>query len=462
MMTMNNNNNNNNNSNNHNQQGVVDDDANSNLAAASIDIGGIESVEWKKKKKACAPGSSSAAMVCCSTTTNILMILALAALVIAIIAIALALSVTRPEQQATAVSLTPEKTPNYLFAGTGQWTTSKPSMPYSKSDFPAVNYDTALVIMPGGYDANGEVLSSVLLYDTIREVYNETAFPEMPRKRFRHAATIVDDTLFVLGGFNASTDEAEPLACVDTLNLRTRVWTACSTTLNVARGDVCAASTIDGTIVVAGGYGLGYETLTSTETLARNAGEWKVRTNMPEPRGDTACAAIGQSFYVVGGFYDPTGTWQAASFSRDTFRYDVTSNQWDRRAATTHSSGDKAVVALPKSETRPMGRLLAIGGETHARGEVTQIPIHAVEEYLPEVDTWVPRAPMPTARFRFGAVVSGSKSEGGAGEAVHVFGGHVLCSTGWFNNWEDMDCMEKSLATQEVLYQESHPAVFIA
>lgn len=400
-------------------------------------------------------------------TRNLAVMLAMSTLV-SIVALAVAVAaLAAPDKTgganapegSLAIKNTPQTKSTYLFAGAGDWS-AKPPLPEARSDFPAVAYGDSHVIIPGGYDSAGTVLDSVLMYDAMLEKYN-TTLPKMPRPRFRHGTAVVDDTLFVLGGFDSPSDDAEPLACVDALDLTTLAWTPCVSQLNVPRGDVCAAATVDGTIVVAGGYGAAYKTLKSTETLSPGSTTWAMRADMPAPRGDTACAALGNAFYLVGGYYDPSATWAPKSFHKTTFRFDAARNSWSTLAATTHASGDKAVVALPANDARPMGRLLAIGGETHARGEVTQVPIHAVEEYLPEVDTWVARAPIPTARFRFGAAVTGTTADGGAGEAVHAFGGHVVCSTGWFGDWGDPDCTNRALLSHEATYAVAHPVAFL-
>ena len=83
----------------------------------------------------------------------------------------------------------------------------------------------------------------------------------------------------------------------------------------------------------------------------------------------------------------------------------------------------------------------------------TQVAQHAVEQYHPKHDTWVEKAPIPTARFRFGAAVVGT--------SVHAFGGHLLCSTGWFGDWGNTDCPDRALDSQEVLFQLDHPDVWL-
>ena len=97
--------------------------------------------------------------------------------------------------------------------------------------------------------------------------------------------------------------------------------------------------------------------------------------------------------------------------------------------------------------------LLRIGGEGHARGEVTQIAQHPVEQFFPEHNTWITKASIPTARFRFAAAA--------VGDFVHAFGGHVLCETGWNGDWGNPDCATKTLDSHQVLMDVTHPDVWI-
>ena len=53
--------------------------------------------------------------------------------------------------------------------------------------------------------------------------------------------------------------------------------------------------------------------------------------------------------------------------------------------------GDKAAVTLSD------GSIVVVGGETFADQYTTQIAMHTVEQYYPKHDTWVAKAPIPTA-----------------------------------------------------------------
>ena len=63
------------------------------------------------------------------------------------------------------------------------------------------------------------------------------------------------------------------------------------------------------THVHAGGYSANFsQTLSSTEVYDPNTRTWAPGVDMPTPRGDLMCDAMGDVFVVLGGFYDPTNT----------------------------------------------------------------------------------------------------------------------------------------------------------
>ena len=73
--------------------------------------------------------------------------------------------------------------------------------------------------------------------------------------------------------------------------------------------------------------------------------------------------------YVAGGYYDATAQFAAEAFHQTLFALDTTAAtpQWEERAAAPVPRGDGALVAMGS------GRLLLIGGETHARNERTKV-----------------------------------------------------------------------------------------
>mmetsp|Transcript_42536 Transcript_42536/g.51665 ORF Transcript_42536/g.51665 Transcript_42536/m.51665 type:complete len:461 (+) Transcript_42536:207-1589(+) len=327
-----------------------------------------------------------------------------------------------------------------LFAGSGFWT-DKPNMPSARSDFQSVTVGDKVYLI-GGLDSNGVTLDSLVEYDTVLERY--TSLPSMPKTRHRFGAALLNKEIYVIGGFESSSSPG-PEKCMLVYNIGTKEWREGACT-EVPHGDTCAAE-LGGHVYVIGGYGVDYETLDVVEKYDPSTERWSRVESLPDPRGDVGCASMGGSLYLIGGYYSPT--WDPDSFQNTNYKYDPTTNQWTKMADIPTARGDKAVVVLPNN------RLLVIGGETHARGEVTQIPVHKVEMYYPEHDVWVEKASIPSARFRFTAASAGKDS------IVYAFGGHVLCETGWNNDYDNPDCPNKALASVQAFYDLEHPDIFL-
>ena len=118
---------------------------------------------------------------------------------------------------------------------------------------------------------------------------------------------------------------------------------------------------------------------------------------------------------------------------------------WAEKAKMPSSRGDKAAVTMSD------GSIIVVGGETHAREQQSQVAAHPVEQYYPAHDTWVAKASIPTARFRFGAAV--------VDDIVYAIGGHRVCETDW--STFASDCAEKTLDSVEALLDVAHPDIWV-
>lgn len=73
--------------------------------------------------------------------------------------------------------------------------------------------------------------------------------------------------------------------------------------------------------------------------------------------------------YVAGGFYDATGAFAPDSYQQSLYALDTKEEtpKWRQRATIPVARGDAALIAIRD------GRLMLIGGETHARGKRTSV-----------------------------------------------------------------------------------------
>ncbi len=331
-----------------------------------------------------------------------------------------------------------------LYRGAGEWA-EKASMPEALSDVAAVACQGKVYLL-GGHRSGGSVSARVLVFDPFFETYeNVTSLPE---PRYRHGAACVNATdgsfnLYVVGGYNSTSngDSGVPTASTYRYNSLTRVWTPAGD-LHIARGDPAVAA-VGATVFVAGGYGQDYDMThsgTSLEVLDTAAASpaWATGPAMATSRGDARAAVVGTILYAIGG-WGGHGAFIAA-----VERFDTARGEWATVAPLTRARGDAAVATLQG------GRVVVAGGETGTLrpcdaapeqqcSDATQVPLHSVELYDPQTNTWTDLAPLPTARFRFDAAASDG--------VLFVFGGHRTANV--------------ELSSVDALYLIDHPSLFV-
>ena len=336
-----------------------------------------------------------------------------------------------------------------LYAGSGQWT-SKTVLPVNLSDYQAVSHKTHVYVIGGqkgcisSDTCAGTVVNTVYQYDTKLDKYTTKA--AMPAVRFRYASAVVGDKIYIIGGLTADT----PTGMLKTTLIYDITNDSWSTGPDMAAGrsDTCAAVVGSKIYVVAGYQSIDpINVLDTVEVLDTAAASpaWTSAPSLPAKRGDITCASSGGKVYAIGGYYDPTGTWKPTAFHDTMFEFTPGAAAWAEKAKMPSSRGDKAAVTMSD------GSIIVVGGETHAREEQSQIAAHPVEQYYPAHDTWVPKASIPTARFRFGAAQ--------VDDIVYAMGGHRVCETNW--DTYASDCARKTLDSVEALLDVAHPDIWV-
>jgi N-acetylneuraminic acid mutarotase len=342
-----------------------------------------------------------------------------------------------------------------FFEGTGSWA-AKEDLPAGTSDFVAVTVGDKIYLI-GGQDVNGASMTVVREYDPVIDDYNSTK-AALSVGRMRYGAAAVGTKIYVIGGLAVD----DPFGDVNASNIQTPHTTfiydtatdtwAVGPQLITGRSDLCAFAV--GTKVYAvGGYTDFLSTLDSVEVLDTSASSpaWAAAPSLPEARGDVTCAAAGGKGYAIGGFYDPTGTFaDLDQFTEHVFELDVAGGAaaWTNKSSMPVAVGDKAAAALPD------GSIVVIGGETHRNDATeTQTATHTSLQYYPAHDTWVKKAPLPTARFRFAAATD-------ADGYVHAFGGHTHCMVTNYTHWAT-DCAAQALVSHEIMFDVVHPDLWI-
>ena len=341
-----------------------------------------------------------------------------------------------------------------LYAGSGQWT-SKTVLPVTLSDYQAVSHKTHVYVIGGqkgcvsSDTCAGTVVNTVYQYDTKLDKYTTKAAITdngVAAIRYRYASAVVGDKIYIIGGLTADT----PTGMLKTTLIYDITNDSWSTGPNMATGrsDTCAAVVGSKIYVVAGYQSIDpINVLDTVEVLDTAAASpaWTTAPSLPAKRGDITCASSGGKVYAIGGYYDPTGTWKPGAFHDTMFEFTPGAAAWVEKAKMPSSRGDKAAVTMSD------GSIIVVGGETHAREEQNQIAAHPVEQYYPAHDTWVPKASIPTARFRFGAAQ--------VDDIVYAMGGHRVCETNW--DTYASDCARKTLDSVEALLDVAHPDIWV-
>ena len=337
-----------------------------------------------------------------------------------------------------------------FFEGTGSWA-AKEDLPAPTSDFVAVTVGEKIYLI-GGLDVTEAITTVVREYDPVIDEYNSSK-AALPIGRTRYGAAAVGTKIYVVGGLDEDEhydDQGVPHTTYiyDTVD---DTWDV-GPELITGRSDHCVFAV--GTKVYAvGGYTDSYATLDSVEVLDTSASSpaWAAAPSLPEARGDVTCAAAGGKGYAIGGFYDPSGAFAPDLFMEHVFELDVAGGAaaWTNKTSMPVAVGDKAATALPD------GSIVVVGGETHRNNaSATQTATHTSLQYFPAHDTWVKKAPLPTARFRFAAATD-------ADGYVHAFGGHTHCEVISVEPVYTTNCAPQALKSHEVLFDVVHPDLWI-
>jgi len=318
----------------------------------------------------------------------------------------------------------------------------------------------------------------VTTFDSIFETFNATAVPPMPTPLYRFAATAVTTlpppptttgpqplsanvrafkaVLVTAGGISSLTGSSSPNVHVLSIDVdpavpgRASVTKAASVSSWVAAPSLpvelsdFALAPVKGGVMAVGGYDASFNAQRAAYFLAVDpatgavASGWTSLPEMSGPRGDIAAVsdATGDHVMVLGGW---GGSGSDLAFRATVESYDVDDRKWVTLAPLPFARGDKAAALVH-------GHVVAVGGEITSglrapcqydptqTCDVNEVPVHDVEALLfdfassgSRVHTttqtpWVPKAPYPSARFRFAAA--------SAHGVLFTFGGHGLGADG--------------------------------
>ncbi|MEZ4450372.1 MAG: kelch repeat-containing protein [Nannocystaceae bacterium] len=204
------------------------------------------------------------------------------------------------------------------------------------------------------------------------------------------AAVAIDRRIFVIGGFDTTTNI--PSDRVMVFDLDRGEWSE-STPLPAPRGGH-AAAVLDGEIHVLGG-GNQRSTLADHDVFDPTAGAWRPRAPLPRSEGSPAAVVHRGVLHAIGGRSGP------ADFGA-VDRYDAAADRW--------TEGPPIPPRATVGAALVCGELHVFGGESQARRATLDEALRLVDDAR-----WEPIPAMPTARaFARAAIFDGD---------VHVVGG---------------------------------------
>ena len=244
-----------------------------------------------------------------------------------------------------------------------------------------------------------------IIYDLLERYDPEsdawTTLEPMPVPRSAHAGAVAGGKLYVVGGYG-------PEASVYSYSPATDSWTK-HADLPTPRHSLAAAA-VDGKLYAVGGFD--DENIVGTlECYDLETDTWSRLADMPTPRIYPSAVAHGGKLYVIGG--------ECNGYQSVVECYDPATDLWSRRSNMPAPRTECAVAATGNG-------IFVAGGyfqestfeESGFNDPITEEeyrPLHDMQFYAPETDTWSACRPMPTSRT--GPVA------GTIDGMVYVFGG---------------------------------------
>jgi len=200
---------------------------------------------------------------------------------------------------------------------------------------------------------------------------------------------------------------------VETVRAAEDSWTTMAE-LPTARSGLGVA-VANGKIYAIGGQN-GDGVLNTTEEYDPVTNEWTSKTSMPTARSDFGIAVYQNKIYVIGGTTGPGETWGSSLITGATEVYDPETDTWQTKTSMpTPRQGLEANVVTDRIYL--IGGVRYVGGYIHPGFDENEV-------YDPATDSWITKAPLPTAVWGYSSSVVDNK--------IYLIGGGNKTSDGTF------------------------------
>lgn len=207
--------------------------------------------------------------------------------------------------------------------GSGRWEVRTP-MPLARSSM-AVAAADGLIYLMGGMNfltSSDRSLDSVDIYDPINDLWSSSVPLLEPRSGA--AVGVIDDRIYLAGGFTYELSESRFLNRLDVFDPQTGLWTEL-VPMPTARS-LAAGSVHQGKFYVIGGRndeGKSYQTLGAVEVYDPSTNEWTTLPSLAVPREAPAATVVGETILLGGGW---TGT--MTGYLTDVLVYNLVTNEF--------------------------------------------------------------------------------------------------------------------------------------
>jgi N-acetylneuraminic acid mutarotase len=284
-----------------------------------------------------------------------------------------------------------------LFAAAACGSASKPFQWRAVAPCPVARFEAMagvsggkMLVMGGFTDATLNVTSRIDVYDPATDTW--TAAQPLPSAQTHVAVASLGDSLVLAGGF------VGPGASWHTTD---EVW------IRGADGSfvpgptlpsphaAATAAVLGGSVHVAGGLASDGLTDSGDHDSSTLPAAFQPLAPLPNPRNHLGGAAMGSSFYVVGGRH---GWDEAAGDQTDLDRFDLATGQWTPLAPIPQAASEIAGATFAAG-----GRLVVVGGSIAGVH-----PTAKVWAYDPGANAWTALPDLPEPRKGAAAVAIGS------------------------------------------------------
>jgi N-acetylneuraminic acid mutarotase len=291
----------------------------------------------------------------------------------------------------------------------GSFWTAAESMPTPRTEVTAAVLENEIYVI-GGFDGAGQVTDIVEVYTIANNSW--TNGPPLPEPLHHTAAASYNGKIYVVGGYTSPWSPSNKLFIYDSLQGK---WQE-GKPMPTARGAL-NANFINGTLYAIGGSS--DRPLNSNEAYNPSSDTWTTKAFMPTSRHHAGSAVVDGKIFVVGGRI--SDSLENISVNE---AYDPVQDTWitDLEPMPSKRSG---IAAASSSLTN--SSIYVFGGEEASK------TFNNNEKYDPKINKWMSEPPMPTARHGLAAVfaiennifvIGGGPQPGlsvsGANEIFHV------------------------------------------